>query len=83
MTVARRKLRARRNVTGPGRPGGAHPENPTAYPPVEGRLEPNTAALMDGAPPGGVSGRAGPEPDPKQAGEPSGPTETDTTHLPG
>lgn len=87
--MARRKLMSprkrlsRRSKAGPGRPGGTHPENTTAYPQLEGHLEPNTAALMDGAPPGGMSGRTGPDPDPKAVQSQQGPSETDTKHLPG
>lgn len=65
---------------GPGRPS---PENTEADPRSEGLLEPNTAALMDGAPPAGVSGRAQPAGDPWSTGSLSGPTESDTRHLPG
>ncbi|GMA20751.1 hypothetical protein MM440_09010 [Arsenicicoccus piscis] len=86
----------RLGVTGP-RPTGrsAHEPRPTddnldADASVEGRLDPSTAALMDGAPPGSTSGRAQPERRPRPTGDPdprSGPgagaSEADATHLPG
>ena len=82
--MARRRLISRRGKARPGRPGGTHSENTTAYPQMEGHLEPNTAALMDGAPPAGVSGRTGPDPDPRHTTQGrQGPSETDTKHLPG
>ena len=73
--------RLRRHAT--GRPGSPSPENTEADLENEGRLEPNTAALMDGAPPAGASGRVQPSggsPDPRAA---HGPSEDDTQHMPG
>ena len=73
--------RLRRHPT--GRPGSPSPENTEADEELEGRLDPNTAALMDGAPPAGASGRiqpSGGSPDPRT---PHGPSEDDTQHMPG
>lgn len=67
-----------------GGPGAPSPENTVADEALEGHLEPNTAALMDGAPPAGASGRHQPSGSPpgyKQ--EPPGPSEDDTQHMPG
>ncbi|MBK8468398.1 MAG: indolepyruvate ferredoxin oxidoreductase family protein [Actinomycetales bacterium] len=49
----------------------------------EGRIEPSTAALMDGAPPGGTSGRDQPERRTQTGVRGDGTTEGDTEHLPG
>ena len=57
--------------------------NLEADPEHEGRLELNTAALMDGAPPAGVSGRtqpSGPTPDPRP---PHGSGEGEIQNMPG
>jgi hypothetical protein len=66
-----------------GGPGAPSPENTEAFPDLEGQLDPNTAALMDGSPPAGVSGRIQPDADPRRASQQRGPSETDTKHLPG
>jgi hypothetical protein len=64
-------------------PGAQNTDNLEQDPELEGNLDPNTAALMEGAPPAGASGRvqpAGPSPDPRPG---KGPSEGDVQNLPG
>lgn len=82
MSWLRALLSGRRIATGPG-PGRPSPANTEAAPEHEGRLDPNTAALTEGAPPAGVSGRVSPEGEPPGGGTEPGHSETDTKHLPG
>ena len=49
----------------------------------EGRIEPSTAALMEGAPPAGTSGRAQPYRRTRTGVHDEGTAEGDTEHLPG
>jgi hypothetical protein len=66
-----------------GQPGTQIPDNLEADSSIEGRLDPNTAALMEGAPPAGTSGRtqpAGTSPDPRP---PRGPAEGEVQNMPG
>jgi hypothetical protein len=58
-------------------------DNTDSDPEHEGLLEPNTAALAEGAPPAGASGRiqpAGESPDPRP---PRGPGEGEVQNFPG
>jgi indolepyruvate ferredoxin oxidoreductase len=50
---------------------------------VEGRLEPSTAALMEGVPPAGSGGRLAPPQRAASGAHTTGPGEDDTEHLPG
>ena len=50
---------------------------------VEGRLEPSTAALMEGVPPAGSGGRLAPPQRAASGAHTTGPAEDDTEHLPG
>ena len=66
-----------------GRPGGQDVDSPEADTSADGQLDPNTAALTEGAPPAGAGGRvqpSGTSPDPRQ---PRGPSEGDVQNLPG
>ena len=66
-----------------GRPGGRDVDGLEADTSVDGQLDPNTAALTEGAPPAGAGGRvqpSGTSPDPRQ---PRGPSEGDVQNLPG
>ncbi|MGY1712266.1 hypothetical protein ACI8AC_22425 [Geodermatophilus sp. SYSU D00758] len=66
-----------------GAPGARDDDGLEADPAVEGRLDPNTAALTEGAPPAGADGRvqpSGTSPDPRP---PRGPSEGDVQNLPG
>jgi indolepyruvate ferredoxin oxidoreductase len=49
----------------------------------EGRLDPSTAALMEGAPPASTGGRAQPTRRARTGAHTDGATETETGHLPG
>jgi hypothetical protein len=64
-------------------PGSQNTDNLEQDPELEGNLDPNTAALMEGAPPAGASGRiqpAGHSPDPRPG---KGPSEGEIQNLPG
>ena len=64
-------------------PGAQDAEGVTWDPETEGRLDPNTAALMEGAPPAGADGRTQPvgeTPDPRPA---RGPGEGEVQNLAG
>jgi hypothetical protein len=66
-----------------GGPGAQDADNLEPDSELEGNLEPNTAALMEGAPPAGAGGRvqpAGTSPDPRPA---RGPAEGEIQNMPG
>jgi hypothetical protein len=66
-----------------GGPGARNSDNLEPDSEVEGALDPNTAALTEGAPPAGTGGldpAAGTSPDPRPA---RGPAEGDVQNLPG
>jgi hypothetical protein len=66
-----------------GGPGHQDPDNLERDEGVEGHLDPNTAALSEGAPPAGADGRiqpSGESPDPRP---PVGPSEGEVQNLPG
>jgi hypothetical protein len=66
-----------------GRAGMQNPDNLEYDADVEGCLEPNTAALSEGAPPAGADGRtqpSGTSPDPRPE---RGPSEGEVQNLPG
>jgi hypothetical protein len=65
------------------RPRAPDTDDVEEAPSFEGRLEPNTAALMEGAPPGGASGRVQPLRDSSDPEPPPGPSEGDVENLPG
>jgi hypothetical protein len=78
----RRALDALRRPRQHGRPA-EDPDNLEREQGVEGNLDPNTALLMEGAPPAGTSGRdqpVGGSPDPRP---PRGPSEAEVRNLPG
>ncbi len=83
MSPLRRLFRSLRTRSSTGQPGvqdhdGLQPDSS-----VEFHLDPNTAALSEGAPPAGAGGRVQPRgtsPDPRQ---PRGPAEGDVNNLPG
>ena len=82
MSGIRRWLNALRKRT-EGRPGGQDPDNLESDPEFDGNLDPNTAALMDGAPPAGAGGRTQPvgtSPDPRPS---RGPAEGEVQNMPG
>lgn len=66
-----------------GRPGAQDADNLEQDSDLEGKLEPNTAALAEGAPPAGAGGRIQPvgrSPDPRPA---RGPAEGEIQNMPG
>jgi hypothetical protein len=79
----RRLLGDRRTHGGTGAPGAQDVDSLESDTSVEGQLDPNTAALTEGAPPAGAGGRvqpSGTSPDPR---EPRGPSEGEVQNLPG
>jgi hypothetical protein len=82
MSRARRLIDMFRRRT-EGGPGAQNVDNLEPDPEVEGALDPNTAALTEGAPPAGADGRvqpAGDSPDPRPG---RGPAEGEVQNLPG
>ena len=82
MSRARRLIDMFRRRTDGG-PGAQNSDNLEPDSAVEGALDPNTAALTEGAPPAGVDGRVQPvgnSPDPRPA---RGPAEGEVQNLPG
>ena len=74
-TALRRRVR--------GRPGAQDSDSLEQDSTLEGDLEPNTAALTEGAPPAGNGGRvqpSGTSPDPRPA---RGPAEGEIQNMPG
>lgn len=66
-----------------GRPGAQNADNLEYDQDIEGRIEPNTAALTEGAPSAGADGRkqpSGTSPDPRPQ---RGPSEGEIQNLPG
>jgi hypothetical protein len=81
MSLRRRIARALHRAT--PRPGAQSRDNLEPDEGVEGHLDPNTAALMEGAPPAGTGGRvqpSGTSPDPRPS---RGPSEGEVQNLPG
>lgn len=66
-----------------GGPGHQSLDNLERAEGIEGQMDPNTAALSEGAPPAGADGRiqpSGTSPDPRP---PRGPSEEEVQNLPG
>ena len=83
MSALRRLWRTVRGRHGAGRPGAQDHDALEADGPAGPGLDPNTAALSEGAPPAGAGGRvqpSGTSPDPRAR---RGPSEDDVGNLPG